>query len=67
MELNTAISKCQLCARDSVNWMAENWFKNKTDKIDVAFYGTKQQLAKINFDHIDLFDSCISLTIMSTM
>ncbi len=40
--------------------MVAKWRKNKTDKIDVALFGTKQQLAKIDFDHIDLTDNCIS-------
>ncbi len=35
---------------------------NNTDKIDFALYGTKQQLAKINFDNIDLLDSRTSFS-----
>ena len=60
--MNASISECYLCARDIVNWMVENWLQNNTDKIDIALYGTKQQLAKIDFDHIDLLDSCFSFS-----
>ncbi len=42
--------------------MVDNCFKNNIQKIDVALYGSKQQLAKINFNHIDLLDSRISFS-----
>ncbi len=47
---------------DIANWMVESWLENNKDKADVALFETKQQLAKIDFDHIDLLESYISFS-----
>ncbi len=41
--------------------MIENWLKSNTDKIEIAVFGTRQQLAKIKLDGIELLDNRVKV------
>ena len=60
-EVDRSILKAQHCARDVLVWMIENWLKNNTDKIEIAVFGTRQQLAKIKLDEIELLDNRVNV------
>ncbi len=50
VEVDRCILKAQHCARDVLVWMIENW-------LEIAMFGSRQQLAKIKLDEIELLDN----------
>jgi len=47
-------SQIQTCLKDIANWMIENKLKNNNDKLEVLLVGTRQQLAKVDFDSVTI-------------
>ena len=54
-----AVTAIQHCVEDIRNWMANDKLLLNDDKTEFLMIGTKQQLAKINIDHILIGDSVI--------
>ena len=47
-----AVQSLESCIREIKNWTCRNSLKFNDDKTEAMIIGTKQQLAKINFDKI---------------
>ena len=53
-----AVTVIQLCVDDIRNWMTNDKLLLNDDKTEFLMIGTKQQLAKVNIDHI-LIGDCV--------
>ena len=54
-----AVNSIQQCVKDVRNWMNNDKLLLNDDKTEFLMIGTKQQLAKVNIDHILIGDSAI--------
>ena len=54
-----AVNAIQHCVKDVRNWMNNDKLLLNDDKTEFLMIGTKQQLAKVNIDHILIGDSAI--------
>ena len=54
-----AVNAIQHCVKDVRNWMNNDKLLLNDDKTEFLIIGTKQQLAKVNIDHILIGDSVI--------
>ena len=54
-----AVNAIQHCVKDVRNWMNNDKLLLNDDKAEFLMIGTKQQLAKVNIDHILIGDSAI--------
>jgi len=54
-----AVTAIQHCVIDIRNWMTNDKLFLNDDKTEFLMIGTKQQLAKVNIDHILIGDSII--------
>ena len=53
-----AVTADQHCVDDIRNWMTNDKLLLNNDKTEFLTIGTKQQLAKVNIDHI-LIEDCV--------
>ena len=53
-----AVTSIQLCVDDIRNWITKDKLLLNDDKTEFLMIGTKQQLAKVNFDHV-LIGDCV--------
>lgn len=51
-----------MCLKDITSWMIENKLKNNGDKLEAMLIGTRQQLAKVDFDTIMVDNTTVTLS-----
>ena len=60
--LISTVANVNRCLADVTSWMIQNFLQFNGDKTEILICGTRQQLAKITVDTIQLGDSTISVT-----
>jgi len=61
VDLQHGVDCLTSCVHDIDDWMSTNWLKLNPDKTQLTWFGTRQQLAKINLEEVRVENAQLSI------